>query len=76
MKQLINTLKRAWYLVMIRSLERELHDQREALQMVRRVSDLRRIMISEGETREELAHYRAEYVALLPVGERRTWRTA
>ena len=76
MTSLINRIKRAWFLFMVRSLERELHDQREAAMCVKNNPDLTRIMLAEVETREELAHYRAEYIALLPVGERRTWELA
>lgn len=76
MTSFFNRLKRAWFLFMVRSLERELHDQREAVMHVTNSPDLTRIMLAEIETREELAHYRAEYCALLPIGERRTWELA
>ena len=76
MTRLINFIHRSWLLFMVRSLERELHDQREASQQVRSVSDLKRIMISEGETRAELAKCRSQYTALLPIGEINVWPMA
>ena len=76
MSTLFNALKRAYLLFMIRSLERELHDQRNASQHVRSVTDLKRIVIAEGETREELAKFRSAYTALLPVGEINVWPMA
>ena len=76
MKRLYNILHRACLLVMIRSLERELHDQMHALGNVRSVNDFKRISLSAADTRRHLAHYRAEYTALLPVGTRKTWANA
>lgn len=76
MTNLINRIKRAWFIFQIRTLERALHDQREAKTYMRDSPDLARVILAEIETREELAHYRAEYIALLPVGERQTWDLA
>ena len=76
MKRLINLLQRAMCLFMIRSLERELHDQMNALAHVRSVRDFKRISLAAQDTRQHLAHYRAEYTALLPVGQRKTWVNA
>ena len=76
MKRLYRLLCRACLLVMIRSLERELHDQMNALGHVRSVNDFKRISLSAADTRRHLAHYRAEYTALLPVGTRKTWANA
>ena len=76
MKRLINLIHRACLVVMIRSLERELHDQLEALQYVRSVTHFKRISLLATDTRQHLAHYRAEYTALLPVGTRKTWANA
>ena len=73
---MLNLLKRAYLLFMIRSLERELHDQREATQYVESISDLKRIMIAESETRDELAKFRSAYTALLPIGEVNVWPMA
>ena len=76
MKRLINLIQRAMCLFMIRSLERELHDQMNALGHVRSVNDLKRIILSAADTRRHLAHYRSEYTALLPIGQRKTWANA
>ena len=76
MKRLFNLLQRAAMKFMIRSLERELHDQMHALGHVRSVRDFKRISLAAQDTRQHLAHYRAEYTALLPVGTRKTWANA
>ena len=76
MKRLFNLLQRGMCLFMIRSLERELHDQMNALGYVKSVSDFKRISLSAADTRRHLAHYRAEYNALLPIGQRKTWANA
>ena len=73
---MLNLLKRAYLLFMIRSLERELHDQMNALGQVRSVNDFKRISLAVADTRGHLAHYRAEYSALLPIGRRRIWADA
>ena len=75
MTALFNALKRAYLLFMIRSLERELHDQRTAA-MTAHKDHIARIIIAESETREELAKYRSAYTALLPVGEINVWPMA
>ena len=72
---LINAIKRAYLLFMIRSLERELHDQRTAA-MTAHKYHIARIIIAESETREELAKFRSAYTALLPVGEINVWPMA
>lgn len=76
MKRLINIIQRGMTKFMIRSLERELHDQMNALAHVRSVSDFKRISLAAADTRAHLAHYRAEYNALLPIGQRKTWANA
>ena len=76
MKRLFNLLQRAAMKFMIRSLERELHDQMTALGYVRSSNDFKRISLAAADTRRHLAHYRAEYTALLPVGQRKTWVNA
>ena len=73
---MLNLLKRAYLLFMIRSLERELHDQMNALGHVRSVNDFKRISLAAADTRRHLAHYRAEYNSLLPPGKRETWANA
>ena len=75
MSTLFNALKRAYLLFMIRSLERELHDQREAA-MAAHKDHIARIIIAESETREELAKFRSAYSSLLPVGEINVWPMA
>lgn len=76
MNRLINLVQRGMTKFMIRSLEREMHDQLNALANVRSVSDFKRISLAAADTRRHLAHYRAEYNALLPIGERKTWANA
>jgi len=76
MKRMINLLQRAATKFMIRSLERELHDQMNALGHVRSSNDFKRISLAAADTRRHLAHYRAEYNALLPPGKRQTWANA
>ena len=75
MSTLFNALKRAYLLFMIRSLERELHDQRTAA-MFAAEDQIARIILAESETREELAKFRSAYTALLPVGEINVWPMA
>ena len=75
MTALFNALKRAYLLFMIRSLERELHDQRNAA-MTAHKDHIARIILAESETREELAKFRSAYTALLPVGEINVWPMA
>ena len=75
MTALFNALKRAYLLFMIRSLERELHDQREAA-MTAHKDHIGRIIVAESETREELAKFRSAYTALLPIGEVNIWPMA
>ena len=75
MTSLFNALKRAYLLFMIRSLERELHDQRTAA-MAAHKAHIARIILAESETREELAKFRSAYTALLPVGEINVWPMA
>lgn len=76
MKRIVNLLQRAMCLFMIRSLERELHDQMNALCYVKSVNDFKRISLAAADTRRHLAHYRAEYNSLLPPGKRETWANA
>lgn len=75
MTTLINAIKRAYLMFMIRSLERELHDQRTAA-MAAHKDHIARIILAESETREELAKFRSAYTALLPVGEINVWPMA
>lgn len=76
MKRISMFFLRCFYLVMIRCLEREQHDQMTALGNVRTVNDFKRISMAAFDTREQLAHYRTEYSASLPVGVRVTWEGA
>ena len=76
MKRLSRFFLRCFYLVMIRSLQRELHDQMTTLGRVRTANDFKRISMAACDTRDQLAHYQAEYSASLPVGVRVTWGNA
>lgn len=69
-------IRRAVALFLVRSLEIRLHDQISALQVVtdRDVRD--QITAALRVTRRELAAARANYIALLPPGTRRTWAFA
>ena len=73
---MLNLLKRAYLLFMIRSLERELHDQRESLRTVQDTNTYKHIALAESEMREELSKFRSAYTALLPVGEINVWPMA
>ncbi len=73
---MLNLLKRAYLLFMIRSLERELHDQRESLRTVQDTNTYKHIALAESETRAELAKFRSAYSSLLPVGEINVWPMA
>ena len=70
MSQLTRTfsaMRKAWLMFMIRSLEKQLHDQREARCAVRSDVLRSRIQSAEAETREDLAKFRSAYTGTLPV---------
>lgn len=73
---ILNAIHRAVAAFRVRSLEIQLHGQNEALQSVRCPDTRCAITLARIQTRRELAQARAEYVALLPAGERRTWSAA
>lgn len=72
----LQTFRRLVAAFNVRSLEIRLHDQTEAMQNVRDTDTRIEISVSKRKTQRELANARARYNELLPVGERRTWRTA
>ena len=76
MKQFFNAIRRACLWFLIRELERELHDRREMMRLSMCVTDYTTLFISCEKTSSELARARSEYNALLPIGQRKTWRTA
>ena len=64
----------AWYVV--RSLEIQLHGQDQAMRDCLDAQTREHIAVSRTYTRHELAKARADYIALLPPGQRRTFKTA
>lgn len=72
----MKTLLRLCYWFQIRSLERQLHDQRDALRVVRTANDFTRIAIAAEETKRDLVRARAGYEATFAPGVRHTWRQA
>ena len=65
-----------FWLLVIRDLERQLHDQRTLLRTTESTDEFQRIYLASNETRIELAAARSAYSALLPVGQRKTWTAA
>ena len=76
MKSLLNAIRRACLWFLIRELERELHDRQNALSLPAPCDDYTTKFIAIEQTRIELTKARSEYNALLPIGQRKTWRTA
>ena len=76
MKAFLNAIRRAYLWFLIRELERELHDRREMMRLPMCVTEYTTLFISVEQTSNELARARSEYNALLPVGQRKTWKTA
>lgn len=60
----------------VRSLETTLHGQNECLACVRDQQTRKCIEAARELTRRDLAEARAEYMALLPVGQRMVWEAA
>lgn len=73
---ILNAIRRGIALFRIRSLEIQLDGQNQAMQMVDDEETRIAISLARAATRRQLVAARAEYQALLPAGERRTWRTA
>ena len=76
MKTILNAIRRACLWFLIRELERELHDRREMIRLPAPCDEYTTWFIAIEHTRIELARARSEYNALLPVGQRKTWKTA
>jgi len=64
----------AWFVM--RSLERQFNDELRCMAECGNTNDYLRIYHAQQITRAELATARATYSALLPIGVRKTWRTA
>lgn len=76
MRRLMTALRRAIALYQVRTLEITLDGQHQALQSIRCRDTRACIEAARRITERELATARAKYIALLPVGERRTWGMA
>ena len=76
MKAFLTAIRRAYLWFLIRELERELHDRREMMRLPMCIGEYTTLFISVEQTSNELARARSEYNALLPVGQRKTWKTA
>lgn len=68
--------RRLFWLYQIRSLEITIHGQTSTLDYITDRMLEARIIAARHMAKRELAKARAEYNALLPVGQRRTWRMA
>ena len=76
LKALCTVALRIAALYRVRCLEIQIDGATEALACVRCPMTLARIEVARHNARISLAIARAEYNALLPVGQRRTWRMA
>jgi hypothetical protein len=74
--RLINFIRRICILVSIRSIEQHERDQRELMRTCTSADEYASLMKSNEATRRELLKARQEFNNLLPVGVRRTWKTA
>lgn len=72
----MKTLKRWFAYFVMRSLEIRLQDQREAMFFVKDEKTRILISLSKIYTEQELAKSRANYIALLPPGKRKTFDIA
>jgi hypothetical protein len=68
--------RRLFWLYQVRSLELTIDGQTTTLEYITDRMLETRIIAARHITRRELAAARANYNALLPVGQRRTWRMA
>lgn len=73
---MILSARRAFAKFRVRSLEIQLHGQNESLQTVRCEETRLAIFLARRITQRALVKARADYNALLPVGERKTWSEA
>ncbi len=69
-------LKRLWLSFLIACEEIHLADLHKAYQNVNDVRTFVNVSLAIDETRKQLAKLRSDYNATLPVGQRKTWRTA
>ena len=76
LKSASTAIRRLFWLYQIRSLEITIHGQSECIDLVVDRLLEARIIAARHHTRRELAKARAEYNALLPVGQRRIWKMA
>lgn len=76
LKTLSTAIRRLFWLYQIRSLEITIHGQTSTLDYIADRILEARIIAARHHTRRELAKARAEYNALLPVGQRRIWKMA
>ncbi|HMY98103.1 MAG TPA: hypothetical protein PLU79_00500 [Burkholderiaceae bacterium] len=72
----MNALRRGVLVLHIRALEAHIDGCAEALEHVADPQTQFRIQIARHKSREQLARLRSAYNALLPPGQRRTWRMA
>ena len=74
MKNLLTAIRRAWLYFQIRATEDALHSVNRALDDTEGEYDA--LLHHREEVQKELAHYRAEYLAMLKPGDRATWGMA
>ena len=73
---ILAVIRRAVALFRIRSLEIQLDGQNQAMQCDLDEETRIAISLARVHTRRQLAKERGNYLSMLPVGERRTWRAA
>lgn len=73
---MIAALRRALALSKVRALEIQLDGMNEAMQCVRCNETRLAISLARIKVRRELTGARANYIKLLPPGDRRTWSVA
>lgn len=76
MKSILNAIRRACLWLLIRDLERELHDRQNSIHLPAPIYEYTTKFIEIEKTRSELVKARSEYNALLPAGSRKTWKVA
>lgn len=76
LKNPVRSIKLAWLLFQIRSLEIRFDDQTAALAAVETEEDRFRIYMAREGTRSLLVRARARYIATMPPGQRLTFRSA
>lgn len=72
----MKTLIRICYWFVMRSLERQFYDELRCMKECSSRDTYWRIYMAHQVTRKELAKARSSYVAMLPVGKRKTWADA